>query len=206
MSRPGVCRRRTSCGRWWTEAHERFKANRDGQSPTSILRWPRFSPISSASAWSASPARLTRAATPIAPFSIMSVSKPFVFALVCAGSGRGSRAPAPRRQRDRPAVQRARRDRAQRRRADQSDGQFGRDRDDQPRARVDGRGTMAVHPRRPVAIRRPRARDQRRRLRFRGEWQFTQPGDRPIASRVTDLSPSTPPTPSTSTRGNARST
>ncbi len=64
------------------------------------------------------------------PFSIMSVSKPFVFALVCQVLG-GDVA---------------------RQRSDESDGEFWRNRHDQPRPRFNARRKMDVHPRRSVAI------------------------------------------------------
>ena len=51
------------------------------------------------------------------PFTLMSVSKPFVFALVCDVLGPDAARAAYRRQRDRPAVQRPRRHRAKRGRA-----------------------------------------------------------------------------------------
>ncbi len=62
------------------------------------------------------------------PFTIMSVSKPFVFALVCDVDRARGGAGADRRQRDRPALQRARRDRARRAWPHQSDGQSRRHR------------------------------------------------------------------------------
>ena len=79
-------------------------------------------------------------------FTIMSVSKPFVFALVCDALGADAGPRAARRQRHRPAVQLARGGRAKRRRTDESDGQPGRDRGDEPRPRVDrGAKWQAIH-------------------------------------------------------------
>ena len=68
------------------------------------------------------------------PFSIMSVSKPFVFALVCQAIGWEAGPCEDRRQQHRAAVQLARRRRNERRRADEPDGECRRDRDDQPRS------------------------------------------------------------------------
>ena len=67
-------------------------------------------------------------------FTIMSVSKPFVFALVCQAARRRGGAQENRRQRHRTSLQLASRHRAGRRRADEPDGEFGSDRHDQPGA------------------------------------------------------------------------
>ena len=79
-------------------------------------------------------------------FSIMSVSKPFVFALVCQALGHEE---ARRRlgvNATGLAFNSLGRDRTERGRPDQPDGELGRDRDDQPRAGRDRRGQVAVHP------------------------------------------------------------
>ena len=101
-----------------------------------------------------------------------------------AGSGRGRCAPATGRQRDRAAVQLAGGGRARRGRPNESNGQFGRHRHDQPRARLLARGKMAVHSRWSVAICRPRARHERCGVRIGKPKQFAQSGDRPIASQL----------------------
>lgn len=77
-------------------------------------------------------------------FSIMSVSKPFVFALVCRCRSRAREA---RGKRHRLAVQFARRRRTQPGRTNQSNGQCRSNRDDQPRAGHDLRREVAIHPR-----------------------------------------------------------
>ena len=73
-------------------------------------------------------------------FTIMSVAKPFVFALVCEAARPGERAREDRGERHRPPVQLARGGRAKRRRTHESDGEPRRDRDDEPRSRRDRRG------------------------------------------------------------------
>jgi Glutaminase len=85
-------------------------------------------------------------------FTIMSVAKPFVFALVAeamGGAGTG------RRQRDRAAVQLDRGGRAERG-PDQSDGERRCARHDRPRARRFRDGTVGVHSRRALPVRRTR--------------------------------------------------
>ena len=96
-------------------------------------------------------------------FAIMSVSKPFVFALVCDADRR-------RRARERLGVNATglpfnsrRGNRAQPGRPHQSDGQRRRHRHHQPRPRRDRRRAMALHPRGPVALRRPRRWPRTRR-------------------------------------------
>ena len=152
--------------------------------------------------------RLTPPGTPSAEFTIMSVSKPFVFALVCeARAGRGS--PTARRQRHRAAVQLARR-----RSSGAADGRTnpmvnpGAIATDEPRpGRRPPRRAVGAHPRRAVALRRPHARRSTRRS--------TRPPRRPTtatasiaaaARRATAASTATRPRRSTSTPGSARLT
>ena len=78
------------------------------------------------------------------PFSIMSVSKPFVFALVLQVLGADATRRRLGRQCNGDAVQLAGGGRAQRRRPNESNGQFGRHRRNQLRARFLARGTMAI--------------------------------------------------------------
>ena len=66
------------------------------------------------------------------PFSIQSVSKPFVFALVCEAEGYDVRAAAPRREQHRLSVQLAHGRRAERRPNDEPARQRGGDRHHQP--------------------------------------------------------------------------
>ena len=100
-------------------------------------------------------------------FTIMSVSKPFVFALVCEALGAEKRASEIGVNAHGPAVQLGDGHRAQRRRPHQPDGQRRRDRHHQPRAGRHGRGKWRFDPRRPVALRRPRADARRGGLRAR---------------------------------------
>ena len=117
-------------------------------------------------------------------FTIMSVSKPFVFALVCEAIGHEEA-------RRRLGVNATglpfnslARDRAERRRPDQPDGELGRDRDHESRAGGDARGQMAVHPRGPVPVRRPHAAAERRGLRLGDRDQLPQPEHRPPAAEL----------------------
>ena len=90
MSRPGICRLPSGSESWCptlTSASGRTRTARSADVYPALAAVLRR--ICSASAWSASTAKFTRAATADFSFSIMSVSKPFVFALVFAGPGRG---------------------------------------------------------------------------------------------------------------------
>ena len=103
------------------------------------------------------------------------------------------------------AVQFARRRSSARRRPDQSDGECGRDRDDQPRAGRDARGEMAVHPRRvcrgsPAA----RFRSTKRCTPRRSETNFRNQEHRPAARRAMTGSTATRRRRPISTPGNAR--
>ena len=109
------------------------------------------------------------------PFTIMSVSKPFVFALVCNLIGAtGARERLGVNATGAPfnlvsAVE------SGAGRPQQPDGQPGRDRDHEPRRGRDRRGTLALHPRGPVALRRPRAAAQRGGLCLRLAIELPQP-------------------------------
>ena len=71
------------------EAHERYRANDDGATSRRSTRRSRGCPASSSgSASPASAATSTRRATSEAELTIMSVAKPFVYALVCEQLGR----------------------------------------------------------------------------------------------------------------------
>ena len=114
------------------EAHDRYRANRDGENSQA---YPALASV---------PADLfgvcvvgTSGATVAAgdadhEFTIMSVSKPFVFALVCELIGPDDGARTAGSQQHRAAVQLALRGRAVGRRPDESHGQRGGDRDHQP--------------------------------------------------------------------------
>ena len=107
-------------------------------------------------------------------FSIMSVSKPFVFALVCQAVGAEEAREKLGVNATGLAVQFAGGGRAGRRRQDQSDGELRRDRHDQPGARRDARCEVAVHPRRLVALRGPQT--------ARSTTRSTPPPPRPISA------------------------
>ena len=93
-------------------------------------------------------------------FSIMSVSKPFVFALVCQCLGAEEARDKLGVNSTRAAVQCIVGDRTGPRRTHQPDGQSRGDRDDKPRARRDCRCALAVHPRRAFRFRRTDAAAQ----------------------------------------------
>ena len=151
IGRSALCLDRTSAvagrraGEWCRKRMSASRRTATARTPTSILRWPRFSP----DLFGLCVVGVNGAAYASGEFDHLVLDHERVEAVRVRarlrGSGPGGRAPARRRQRDRPAVQLARSNRAQRRRADQSDGQSGRDRHDQPRPRLDGRRTMAVH-------------------------------------------------------------
>ena len=138
-------------------------------------------------------------------FSIMSVSKPFVFALVLQVPG----ADATRRRlgvnatglpfNSLAAVERSEDG------LNESDGQLGRHRRDQSRARFDARRTMAVHYRGTVAICRSHAAMNEPCSHRRAE---AIPAIRRLAncSAIAGSSPSSRPTRSNSTHGNVCST
>ena len=89
-----------------------------------------------------------------------------------------------RRQRHGPALQLRDGHRAQCRSHHESDGECGRDRDHESRARGYRGRQVAFHPRGAVALRRPRAGDGRRDLRVRGGDQPAQPRHRQAAGRL----------------------
>ena len=191
------------------EAHERFRSNRDGAERRRCTpRWRRCRAISSASAWPARTGHALRGrATPTSEFTIMSVSKPFVFALVCQALGAGAGTRAARRQQHRAAVQLARGGRAQRGRSDEPDGELGRDRDDEPRAGRNRRGQVAGSSSTacPASRAATSSLDERDVPLGVGD-ERPQPGDRPPARALRARSTAIPPRRSTSTRGSAAST
>ena len=69
------------------EAHERYKSDSEGANSQVYPALARCRASCSACAWSGPAATSTPSATPDYEFSIMSVSKPFVFALVCQSLG-----------------------------------------------------------------------------------------------------------------------
>ena len=147
------------------EAYTRHKDTPKAKFRRSIRPWPGCRAICSASAWSAPAATSTRSETPIIQFSIMSVSKPFVFALVCEIARPGGGAREDRREQHRAAVQFARGGRTERRRPDEPDGECRRDRDDEPGAGCTADARWQFIHDGPVAVRGPAAAAQRRGLR-----------------------------------------
>src|ERR1700734_2658310 len=83
MSRPGACHRRTSCGHMVGQAHERFKANRDGLNSNVYPALAQAPPDLFGLCVVGVNGAAYASGDSDHPFSIMSVSKPFVFALVC---------------------------------------------------------------------------------------------------------------------------
>ena len=116
----------------------------------------------------------SRSATPTTPFSIQSVSKPFVFALVCEAIGYETARRAARGQQHGLPVQLGDGGRAQRRPHHEPDGQRRRDRDDQPGPRRHGGGEVGADPGRAVPVRRPRA--------HRGRARSTRPSRPPTCA------------------------
>ena len=168
-----------------TEAYERYRTERRRAPwPTTSRRSPRRRRTGSASPWSAPGAGRSRSVTSTTAFSIQSVSKPFVFALVCEAIGYAEARQPARRQQHRVPVQLADGRRAERRPHDEPAGQRRRDRHHQPGARRHGRREVGAGARRAVALRRPRAHRQRGGLRLRVGHQPAQPGHRPPAREL----------------------
>ena len=148
---------------WVDEAHARFARRRDrrGLARLSGARRGRRRTCS-ASASSAPAAASTPSGDADAEFTIMSVSKPFVFALVCERLGADGAARPRRRQRHRAAVQLARRGRVAAATAART--RWSTRARSPPRACS---GDWDVDPRRPVALRRARAAARRGGVRLR---------------------------------------
>ena len=117
-----------------SEAHARYKSNTDGENSQVYPALARVPSDLFGVCVVGTSGNVYAVGDTDHEFSIMSVSKPFVFALVCQCDGRGAGPREARRQRHRPAVQLAGGHRAQRGRPDQPDGECRCDRDDQPRA------------------------------------------------------------------------
>ena len=109
MSRPGVCPLRTLSRALVSEAHERFRSNRDGR--VSDI-YPALANVPQDQfglcVVGVNGATYASGDWDI-PFAIMSVSKPFVFALILQVLGADAARKRIGRQCDRPAVQLARR-------------------------------------------------------------------------------------------------
>ena len=130
---------------WVDEAHARYRTDADGAVSTVYPALAEVPPDLFGICVAGTNGRTYTAGDAEHEFTIMSVSKPFVFALVCERIGPDAVRDAGRRQRHRAPVQLARGHRAQRRRPHQPDGQLRRDRHDEPRARR--ADEVEVHPR-----------------------------------------------------------
>ena len=189
-----------------SEAHERFKSNREGQNSQvypALARVPRdlFGICvvgTSGNVYAVGDADHE--------FTIMSVSKPFVFALVCQALGA-------EQAREKLGVNATGLPFNSLAAVEQSpDGRTNpmvnagaiATTSLVPGATADAQ--VAVHPRRPVALRRPHASAQRRGLRVRVGNELPQPEHRPPAAESTTASTATRSRRPTSTPGSARST
>ena len=188
------------------EAHERYRANGEGENSQvypALAAAPRdlFGICVAGTS-----GRVTTAGDAQAEFAIMSVSKPFVFALVCQALGHDAvRSKLGVNSTGLPfnsleAVERSEDGRTN------PDGQLRRHRRDEPRAGLERRGPLGGHPRRPLPLRRPGLAAQRRGLPLGLGDQPPQPRPRPTAARARAHLLATPPRRSTSTPGSARST
>ena len=162
--------------------------DRDSQS---IRRWPGFRASCSGSASLAPAGSVYEAGDTEHKFSIMSVSKPFVFALVCETIGpEDARARLGANATGLPfnslaAVE-------QGRRPYQSDGECGRDRDDEPRAGTDRGRSMAIHSGRAVAVCGAQNSRSMKRFMFRPRRRIFATAVSPGCCRATTASIATP--------------
>ena len=200
---PQARRRRA---RWSPRPTSATGRTRTVSSPTTSPPWPRASPDLFGICVAGARGRSFEIGDVDTLFSIQSVSKPFVFALVCEEVGLRGRPPPARCEQHRLPVQLADGGRAERRPHDEPVGQRRCDRDDEPGAGRHGRAEVRTDPRRALALRRPRAEHERGRLRLRGRFQHAQPGHRAPAWRATAGCTSIPTRPPTSTPASARST
>ena len=182
-SRPADCPRPRPSRPWSRRPMRASAPTRTARSPTSIPRSPARPPMASASASSGRTARSTPPATGT-PLHHHERLEAVRLRARLRRDRTGRRARKNRRQRHRPALQRARRDRARRGRPHQSDGQSRRHRDDEPRPGRDARRALDFSQRRPVALRRARARAGRGGARLRAREQRAQPGDRPAPAKL----------------------
>ena len=117
-------------------------------------------------------------------FSIQSVSKPFAFALVCDRLGCAGGRESTRCRCDGARIQFGDGDRASTWAHDQSAGELGRNRNDEPSARRECGRTLGQLARRPVPLRGARARARPARLRIGGRAQRAQLRHRPPLARL----------------------
>ena len=123
------------------EAHERYKSNADGQNSQVYPALARVPSNLFGICVVGTSGNVYAVGDSDHEFSIMSVSKPFVFALVCEALGHEQVREKIGVNATGRGVQLARGRRARRRRSDESDGEFRGDRDDQPGAGRDARRT-----------------------------------------------------------------
>ena len=129
------------------DAHERFRANTEGETSPVYPALRDAPPDRFGIAVAATSGALHTVGDAEDEFAIMSVSKPFVFALVCDSLGAEQASHGRRGQRDGASVQLHRGGRAKRGRPHQPDGQPGCDRDDEPRSRGGSRGALDLRAR-----------------------------------------------------------
>ena len=186
-----------------SDAHRRFKSNGEGQNSQvypALARVPRelfgICVVGTSG-------RVYEAGDTNYEFSIMSVSKPFVFALVCEMIGpEEARARLGANATGLPFNSLAAIEHGAR--PHQSDGECRRDRDHQPRAGPDGGRSMAIHSRRAVAVCGSQAPAQRRGLRLGVGDELSATAVSPGCCRATTASIATPGRRPISTPGSAR--
>ena len=205
-SPPGTCPPgRAGRGARRPRRYERYRADtRRRELATSTPRSPRRRATCFGICVAGTSGRIFAVGDAEVEFTIMSVSKPFVFALVCQALGPERGAREARRQRHRAAVQLARGGRAERRRAHEPDGQLGRDRGDEPRPGRAPRRWEAIHDG-LSALRRPRAAARTTRSTARRRRRTTATAARAPARALRARSTATRPRRSTSTPASARS-
>ena len=136
------------------DAYERFRSNTDGETSSVYPALRDAPPDRFGIAVVATSGAVHTVGDAGDEFAIMSVSKPFVFALVCDALGPEAMRSRRRRQRDGVAVQLTGSGRAERGRPHEPDGQPGSDRHDEPRTRARRRVALVGRARGPLALRR----------------------------------------------------
>ena len=185
------------------DAHARFARSTTAGRRDVYPALARVPPTSSGSASSESAGASSRVGDAEVEFTIMSVAKPFVFALICAALGPEDVRRRIGRERHGLAVQLADGDRAGRRAADEPDGELRSDRHDEPHAgRHDGRA-MAVRRRWPVALRGQATLARRGGPRSARTTNHPNRAHRAAAARAADGSQAIRPRRSTCTRDRA---
>ena len=140
-----------------TEAYERYRTNGEGTVADYIPVLAEASPDWFGISVVGARGRSFEIGDVDTAFSIQSVSKPFVFALVCEAIGYGRGPAAPGRQQHRVPVRLADGRRAERRPHDEPAGQRGGDGHHQPGAGRHGRREVGAGAAGAVPLRRPRA-------------------------------------------------